>query len=111
MRVVLVYAEDTNAADDLRHALRMLGGARPFKPVPPGENPATYTQERFSEEETDGEGVGLPQAGRFGVDRWLFGHRAMSHHACRKPTPHPPHRFRRFLWGMGAVYWTWCDGK
>jgi cytochrome c551/c552 len=51
-RAVLIFAQNTDAAEDLIHAINF-ATARPWAPLPAGANPATTKQERYSEEETD----------------------------------------------------------
>lgn len=51
-RLVVVFAQTTDAAEDLLTALDM-AKTPPWKPLPPGANPATVEQERHTQEETD----------------------------------------------------------
>jgi cytochrome c551/c552 len=51
-RTLIVFADDTDAAEDFTHALSM-AKQPPWRPLPDGANPATVKQERMSQEETD----------------------------------------------------------
>jgi hypothetical protein len=51
-RLVNVFCETTNGAEDLIAALGF-ARERPWAPLPPGANVATYEQQRYSEEETN----------------------------------------------------------
>lgn len=51
-RIIVLVVDDTEAAEDLSTVLTY-GAAPPWKPVPPGENVATYTQERWDQESTN----------------------------------------------------------
>lgn len=51
-RIIVLVVEDTDAAEDLSAVLNY-AVQPPWKPVPPGENHATYTQEPWDQESTD----------------------------------------------------------
>jgi hypothetical protein len=51
-RVIILYADDADSADDVRHLLSAVASP-PFHPLPDKANPRTVKQERWSEEEVD----------------------------------------------------------
>jgi hypothetical protein len=51
-RIIILVVDDTDAAEDL-NAVLTYAVKPPWKPVPPGENVATYQQEPWDQESTD----------------------------------------------------------
>lgn len=51
-RVVILYTDDADSTDDLRHLLRVVAHP-PYHPLPDGANPRTTQQEHWSPEEVD----------------------------------------------------------
>lgn len=51
-RIIVLVVDDTDAAESLNVALQT-AVAPPWKPIPAGENVATYQQERWDQETAD----------------------------------------------------------
>lgn len=51
-RIIVIVTDDTDAAEDLRHALSY-AVTPPLKPTPAGEHMGTYVQEPWGQEDTD----------------------------------------------------------
>lgn len=51
-RVVIIYADDADSTDDLRHLLGVVASP-PYHPLPDKADPRTVQQERWSPEEVD----------------------------------------------------------